>query len=306
MATELRWILLGLSAVLLVGICWWGSRRSRQVPTNTEWRESPTETPHHLGEEPLRAAPESRDWGVPPFEPLSIRTADFDQFQAMEFSMTATVDPIDSALTLDSAEHQAATEDTPASAPQPTFSDDWVDEPELVSQPEPPAVEALAVPQAAPVVVAAPVALPAAPASLNSSEAQRIVTVRVSAVGESRWAGIDLMAALEQNGLSFGRYKVFHRKYTDGRTLFCAASLVEPGSFDIATMPADEFRGLTLFAVLPGPADALDAIDTMIATAAELAENLDGVVQDSKGAPMTPQRAESLREDVARFQASMQ
>jgi cell division protein ZipA len=134
-------------------------------------------------------------------------------------------------------------------------------------------------------------------------ETQRVVTVRVSAIGESRWGGAELMAALESHGLSYGRYKVFHCKHTDGRTLFCAASLVEPGTFDITRMPEEEFRGLTLFAVLPGPVDALQTVDVLIATAANLADTLHGQVQDAKGAPLSPQRAEALREDVARFQA---
>ena len=68
-------------------------------------------------------------------------------------------------------------------------------------------------------------------------------------------------------------------------------------------MPVDEFRGLSLFAVLPGPADAVCTLDAMIATAAELADALQGVVQNSKGAPLTAERAEALREDVASFQA---
>jgi len=70
-------------------------------------------------------------------------------------------------------------------------------------------------------------------------------------------------------------------------------------------MPDEEYRGLTLFAVLPGPADALETIDTLIGTAVELADTLHGAVQDSKGAPLTAQRAEALREEVAHFQQSL-
>jgi cell division protein ZipA len=108
---------------------------------------------------------------------------------------------------------------------------------------------------------------------------------------------------LENHGLAHGRYQVFHRKLSDGRTLFCAASLVEPGTFDIARMPKEEFRGLTLFAVLPGPADMLQTLDALVETARELAETLHGTLQDSKGMPLTLERAAALREDVVRFQA---
>ena len=138
----------------------------------------------------------------------------------------------------------------------------------------------------------------------NTAERQRIVSVRVAA-GEEMWQGADLLTVLEDLGLAHGRYQVFHRKHSDGRTLFCAASLVEPGTFDLAAMPEEEYRGLTLFAVLPGPADPLQTIDAMIVTAQDIAQALHGTVQISKGVPLSAQDVATLREDVARFQASM-
>jgi cell division protein ZipA len=139
----------------------------------------------------------------------------------------------------------------------------------------------------------------------DASEQQKIVTVRVCAAGEGRWPGTTLLSALELNGLAYGRYQVFHRRHTDGRSLFCVASLVEPGTFDVARMSAEEFKGITLFAVLPGPLEPLEAVDEMLAAARGLAQELSGMVQDAKGMPMSPQRAAALREDVARFQASL-
>jgi cell division protein ZipA len=111
------------------------------------------------------------------------------------------------------------------------------------------------------------------------------------------------MAALEAHGLAFGRYQVYHRKHSDGRSIFCVASLIEPGSFDIARMAEEEFRGVSLFAVLPGPLDPPAALDALLSTARELARELSGTMQDAKGMPFSPQRAAALREDLARFQA---
>jgi cell division protein ZipA len=284
----LRWILLGLSAVLLCGIWWWGARRSRQLPKNTEWREPAAGLSaghERVDEPPPRTPADSRDWGVPPFEPLSIRTADFDEIQPLDSPMSAAADPLDVTLNMEAVEqHEAAAERamsaTHAVLSEPTLGDDVEIAPAARHEPPPPTP-------------------PPSPA-----ETQRIVTVRVSAAGDSRWPGAELLAALETHGMEFGRYKVFHLKHSDGRTLFCAASLVEPGTFDPARMPQEEFRGLTLFAVLPGPADVLQTIDVLIATAFELADTLQGNVQDSNGAPMTPQRAEALREDVAQFRTA--
>ena len=82
------------------------------------------------------------------------------------------------------------------------------------------------------------------------------------------------MAALEVHGLAYGRYQVYHRKHSDGRSIFCVASLIEPGTFDMARMPDEEFRGVTLFAVLPGPLEPVQTVDALLATARELAREL--------------------------------
>jgi FtsZ-interacting cell division protein ZipA len=141
--------------------------------------------------------------------------------------------------------------------------------------------------------------------SPNTALKQKIVSVRVCAPGEVRWPGNALLAALEAHGLAYGRYQVFHRRHVDGRSLFCVANLKEPGSFDVTQMPAQEFKGVAFFAVLPGPLEPLLTVDEMLAAARELAQALTGMVQDAKGVPLSPQRAGALRDEVASFQASL-
>jgi cell division protein ZipA len=291
MAAELRYILAALSVLLLAGIWWWGARRSRQAAGNAELREStmgsataPVRAAAPMDEESDPTEPrghESSDWGVSPLEPLSIRTADFEAAQLADLPMTAHADPLDETLDLGVAHH----------APAPP---DRADERATLEASE-----------AEPVPASGPEPVPAAPKPqlANASETQRIVSIRVCATGDTRWSGLDLMVALENHGLAYGRYNVFHRKHSDGRTLFCAASLVEPGVFNLAKMPQEEFRGLTLFAVLPGPLPPLQTLDAVVETAGELAAALHGTLQDSHGAPLSMQRAEALRADVARFQA---
>ena len=333
LAGELRWILAAICVPLLLAIWWWGTRRSRQAPGNAELRESMLvsaaperkpppfddasadppdpgvrpQTPHPQGPSASLA---SRDWGVSPFEPLSIRTADFEQVQIVDLPMTAHPDSLEETLDLGrgtavmgSGERptgRAAADDAEPMSARP---------PDLASAPQPPRTAA---PIAEGVGTGPRTSAPIDPAATGSnvqapnvSETQRIVSVRVCAAGDARWPGTQLMAALENHGLAHGRYQVFHRRHSDGRTLFCAASLVEPGTFNLARMPEEEFRGLTLFAVLPGPAEPLQTLEALIQTAVEIAQSMNGVVQDSKGVPLSQQGAELLREDVARFQAML-
>jgi len=247
---EIRWILLGLGAVLIAGIWWWGVRRSAQAPAGGELRQSeiaPGPAPAPPPAAPLPSRPSATEWGVSPLEPLSIRTAEFDEVPVLDLPLRA-----------DRPEPTAAPTLAPAVTPRPR-----------------------------------PVA----------ADLQKIVTLRVTAPSGMRWSGRQLLAALERQGLEHGRYDVFHHRHTDGTSLFCVASLIEPGTFDLAAMPGQEFRGVTAFAVLPGPLDPLQTFDALIACVRGLAESLSGMAQDAEAMPLSPLRAAALREEVARFHA---
>ena len=318
MASELRWILLAICVPLLVGIWWWGNRRSRQAPGNAELRESTIAAPVGMhapaaagGEaDGLELRAGTREWGVPPLEPLNIRTAEFESVEVEPLTIAPEAPVPAAALEPPSAEHAAraaAAGGSAAEAPEQR-------RPAVVTSPlaaPPPAQAAPARPPAAPAHVSASPAVADAAATgthaeaPNPSQTQRIITIRVGAAGETRWPGSALLAALENHGMAFGRYQVFHRRHSDGRTLFCAASLVEPGTFDLSQMPRQEFRGVTLFAVLPGPIEPLQTLNELILAAGQLAATLHGSVQDSKGRPLTQRQAEAIREDVAQFQAML-
>jgi cell division protein ZipA len=130
---------------------------------------------------------------------------------------------------------------------------------------------------------------------------QRIVALRVMA-GEQRWPGAELIAALQGEGLAFGRYSVFHRQRDDGRSIYSVASMVEPGSFDLETIDTQSFPGVSMFALLPGPLDAPTTFDQMLATARRLAERLGGNLQDEHGSSLTAQRILNLREELVHFE----
>jgi len=300
MAAELRWILLALSVVLLAGIWWWGRRRSSQAPGNAQMREiTPSIEPQRPAaprETVPKIEPES-EWGVPPFEPLSIHTHEYERVPVLDGPMMVSADPAPSLSPGGSAPSMSA---APTAAAAPSMS-------------AAPALSAAPAGAATPVPGRVPTLLPESidrssappPQMPNASEQQKIIAVRVCAPGEARWSGATLLSALELHGLAYGRYQVFHRRHVDGRSLFCVASLIEPGTFDVARMSTEEFRGITLFAVLPGPVEPLLTVDELLGAARGLAQELAGMVQDNKGMPLSPQRAAALRDDVARFQASL-
>jgi cell division protein ZipA len=304
---EFRWILLGLGLLLIAGIWWWGTRRSAQAPGDSQLREiTPREPARQEKAVHLEPQIDMHEWEISPFEPLRIETADFEQVPILDEPMMIDVAPearepeyFDDAETIPNADVG------PLSPPVLT----------KVVTPASAAPPSAAPPGVAPAGVVPPSVAPAndssdrismqLPRTPNTSERQKIVSVRVCAPAETPWAGSALLSAFELHGLAYGRYQVFHRRHVDGRSLFCVASLVEPGSFDVARMPMQEFKGITLFAVLPGPVDSLLTIDEMLSAARGLAGELPGTVQDARGAALNPQKWAALRDDVAHFQSTM-
>jgi cell division protein ZipA len=104
-----------------------------------------------------------------------------------------------------------------------------------------------------------------------------------------------------------GKFGIFHR--VDGsneeQTIFSAASLVEPGSFDLANIKDQQIPGISLFLILPGPIDSVEAFDMMMTTARTLAQSLNADLLDESGSTLSIQRERFMREEVIQFQHSI-
>jgi len=135
----------------------------------------------------------------------------------------------------------------------------------------------------------------------KAARRQRVLAFRLVPL-EGKWNGRDLMAAFAAEGLQFGRYSLFHRSRDDGRTIFHAASLNEPGSFDYEHMAGHVFGGVSLFAVIPGSLDAETTLDIMLMTAKRLVGELGGRIQDEMGRPLNNQGLVRLREEIIKFE----
>jgi cell division protein ZipA len=135
---------------------------------------------------------------------------------------------------------------------------------------------------------------------------QKIVTCRLIARDGGAFKGDELILSLRGIGLRHGKFGIFHRYdgNDENRTVFSAASLVEPGSFDIANIKEQEIPGISLFLVLPGPIDSVEAFDMMMESARTLAQSLGGELLDESGSSLSIQRERYMREEVIKFQHS--
>ena len=136
---------------------------------------------------------------------------------------------------------------------------------------------------------------------------QKIVTLRIVAREGASLPGDELILSLRGIGLRHGKFGIFHRY--DGseqdRTIFSAASLVEPGSFDLSNIKEQELPGISLFSILPGPIDGAEAFDLMMAAARTLAQSLDAELLDESGSTLSIQRERYMREEIIQFEHSI-
>ena len=135
---------------------------------------------------------------------------------------------------------------------------------------------------------------------------QKIVTLRLVARHKKSFKGDELILSMRGIGLRHGKFGIFHRYdgNDESRTIFSAASLVEPGSFDLANIKEQEIPGISLFLVLPGPVEGVDAFDLMMETSRALATSLDGELLDESGSNLSIQRERYLREEIIQYQHS--
>jgi FtsZ-interacting cell division protein ZipA len=124
---------------------------------------------------------------------------------------------------------------------------------------------------------------------------RRIVNLRVVPVRVDRFAGRALRLSLTAAGFEHGRFGIFHLPGPNGRAIVSAASLNRPGILDPDNMDFQRFGGLNLFAVLPGPLPPGAAVDRLVDAACDIAQRLEGRVQDESGMPLDVERLELLR-----------
>jgi cell division protein ZipA len=129
-------------------------------------------------------------------------------------------------------------------------------------------------------------------------ESRRILSLRILALS-GRFAGRALRQALAAEGFVHGRLSIFHKSGSDSRAILSAASLTQPGSFELATMDTQRYGGLNIFAVLPGPLPPAQAFEELLASARNLNERLQGALQDERGESLSAARVAAIREELA-------
>jgi cell division protein ZipA len=131
----------------------------------------------------------------------------------------------------------------------------------------------------------------------------KIVTLFLQARDNHFITGVELLDASLKSGLVFGEQGIFHRIHEeDLDPVFSMANLTNPGTFDKSTWNTIEIKGVTMFMTLPGPKNALDAWDSMLATSRRLAELLHSDLLDDTRNVFTRERSLQIKEELREYE----
>ncbi len=133
-----------------------------------------------------------------------------------------------------------------------------------------------------------------------------IIALFVIALNEKGFTGGDIFAVLEEQGLNYGKMRIFHH-YGIGEVktkipVFSIANMLEPGTFNPQIMEEFVSPGLALFMRLPGPFGGRVAFELMLNKAQRIAEILEGHVVDEQHEELTQHTINRLREQIAHFE----
>lgn len=276
---DLRWALLVLGAVFVVALGIWELRRSRrrEGANRPQPEPAPTHEPPRLSVEStgMRREPRIADF-VPDGDPpvITARPA------PAPLELSDEDDPL-----LQPPRHATEAAPEPEAAPAPAATTVKVS---IATE------QAVDVPGATTVVADdhRPIRWP--PDELPD----RVLGLRVIA-RSGAFAGKSVRQALLAAGLRHGPQQIFHKTDLDGHVLASVANLVRPGSLLPDQMDAQELRGLSLFAVIPGPRPGPQMLEGLVQLARMLAGRLGGTVQDEHGQELDAERLTQLRRAVA-------
>lgn len=132
----------------------------------------------------------------------------------------------------------------------------------------------------------------------------KVIVLNVASTDGRLFRGEELVQAMEACGLRFGDHAIYHRQLDTRNgpvSLFSAANILKPGTFEPDQVPAMQSPGIALFLQLPGPSDGLAAFEQMLEVARRLSERLGVKVLDARRCTLSNQALEAMREDLREY-----
>ncbi len=141
----------------------------------------------------------------------------------------------------------------------------------------------------------------AAEASESEEAIDGVVVLHVMAEKGKTFSGLQLLQALQENGMHYGDMDIFHCHNSADEVLFSLANSVNPGTFELESMSQFKTPGVIMFFDMERVSDPLQAFESLLVTAHELVQRLGGQLCDERRHRMSTATLTVLRERVENF-----
>ena len=132
-----------------------------------------------------------------------------------------------------------------------------------------------------------------------------LLTLYIRARDGREFIGTDLVSALNAVGMTHGEMDIFHHfgsgELRCDHSIFQAANMFEPGTFELAKIEAFRTTGVALFMQLPAPLDGSVAFELLLNSAQRLSELLDGQVYAAPNKPLANVDIAQMRQIAQRY-----
>lgn len=116
----------------------------------------------------------------------------------------------------------------------------------------------------------------------------------------------DIKRVTAEVDMQYGDMQIYHRENERGQVLFSMATLVEPGTFPTDEDAEFKTPGVLLFTQLPGVQDGLSIYSDMLFTAERLAAVLKADLKDETHSVLTRQTIEHTRDSILEHRRQIQ
>lgn len=137
---------------------------------------------------------------------------------------------------------------------------------------------------------------------------QDIIMISLHAKSGASFGDYDFLQSLGGVGLTFGEHSIFHydiKTEQGDERLFSVAKLNKPGTFDVDNIESMHCKGLLMFIDLSQSRKPVLALDCLIDTAKQLAQELGGTLFESYNIAWTDETEKLLSGKVETYQRQL-
>ncbi|MEH6469215.1 MAG: cell division protein ZipA [Porticoccus sp.] len=142
------------------------------------------------------------------------------------------------------------------------------------------------------------------PAAKEQVPVASVVVLHLMARDGEYFQGDQLLNSLLNQGLRYGSMKIFHRHIGEegsGPVMYSVANSVNPGTFDLNGMDQLVTPGISLFFAMEDVDDPAATLDNLLASAKQIAIDLNGELKDESRSALTRQTEDHYRQRITDF-----